>query len=93
MVKQTKALQAIQNFANRRSAMYKVYTGRINALNLPRGFTADYNIKIEKDGRPVILVSVTSEKFYITKISADEIADAYLVELTNELRNRGIKPA
>jgi len=73
--------------------MYKAYTGRINGLNLPRGFSADHHVKLEKDGRPVILISVTSEKFHILKISADELADSYLIELTSELKNRGIKQA
>jgi len=91
MVRMTKGLSIIQKFAYRRSAITKAYTDQIKDLTLPTGFKPDHVIKIEKDGRSLLLVALDTEKFHITKLGATEISDAFMIELTDELKKGGLK--
>jgi len=87
----TKALKVVQDFAYRRSCLTRAYTDRINSLQLPRGFTPDHLIRIEKENRAILLIALTSEKFHIIKLSSLEIVDGFYIELREELLKAGIK--
>ena len=91
MVRMTKGLQIIEKFANRRSALSKAYTGEVSELTLPRGFVYDHAIRIEKESKPLILVTLNREQFHISKLGSSEIADAYMIELRDELKLGGLK--
>jgi len=87
-----KALQTIQNWANRRSCYYKAFTGRANDLMTPRGMNISDIIKIEQQGRSLFLILLdSSEKFHIIKLSTIEIADAYSIEVSHELKKVGVR--
>ena len=89
----TKALQVIQDFAYEHSARCKAYTGQVQGLNLPWGFKPDHVIRIEKDNRPLILVTLTTEKYHIIKIASSELADLYASEIEHKLQTKGVKKA
>ena len=91
MVRMTKALRIVENFCNTKSIMYKTYLGRVEDLMLPPGFHPDHTVKTEKDGRNLFLVCLTTDKFRIIKLASTELAEAYEIQLANELKKGGVK--
>ena len=90
MPKMYKALRIIENFATRRGIMIRSFPST-GMLLLPRGFKPDHCMKLEKDGRNIVIVATTSEKFYIKRQSATEFSEVCYVALANELKQGGIK--